>query len=295
MKIEGVIPPISTPFENGGPALDKLVQNIEKWNETALSGYLVLGSNGESVYLAEQEKLAVVNKAREAIPASKCMIVGTGLESTRETIRLTNLMADGGADYGLVAPPFYFKNSMHEGVLADHFTAVAEASRMPVLLYNVPQFTGVNLDPSLVARLSLHPNIVGIKDSSGNIAQLNEILFSSQEGFTVLVGSAPVFFPALCIGASGGILAVANVVPKLCIEIFDLYQKGLFQEAKKLQNQMTPLAKAVTVRYGISGLKAAMDAVGYFGGKPRLPLQSLDSEGKAEIKILLRDLERAHG
>lgn len=291
MNIEGVIPPISTPFENGEPALDKLVQNIQKWNETALSGYLVLGSNGEGVYLTETEKLAVVHKARETIPDSKFMIVGTGLESTRETIRLTNLMAESGADYGLVSPPFYFKNSMQEKILADHFQAVAEASRIPILLYNVPQFTGINLTPSLVSQLSAHPNIVGIKDSSGNIAQLNEILFSTQDEFAVFVGSAPVFFPALCIGARGGILAVANVLPQVCTDIFDFYQQGRFQEAKELQNRMTPLAKAVTASYGIGGLKTAMDAAGYFGGQPRLPLQRPNAEVRKEIRALLRDLK----
>jgi 4-hydroxy-2-oxoglutarate aldolase len=295
MNIEGVLPPITTPFENQELALDKMVENIQKWNETALSGYLVLGSNGESVYLAEKEKLTIVTKAREIIPASKNMIVGTGLESTRETIRLTNLMADSGADCGLVSPPCYFKSSMQQRILADHYTAVAEASRMPILLYNVPQFTGVNLDASLVAKLSLHPNIVGLKDSSGNIAQLSEILSSTREGFIVLVGSAPVFYPALCIGANGGILAVANVIPAICTDIFALYQQGLFQEARKLQNRMTPLAQAVTVKYGIGGLKAAMDAAGYFGGKPRLPLQAPDTEVREEIKLLLRDLSKDSG
>ena len=291
MRLQGVIPPITTPFENQEPALDKLVDNIRKWNATALSGYLVLGSNGEGVYLTEQEKLAVAHKAREVIPKSKIMIVGTGLESTRETIRLTNLMAGSGADYGLVAPPFYYKKSMQDDILADHFQAVAEASRMPILLYNVPQFTGINLDPSLVAKLSSHPNIIGIKDSSGNIAQLNEIIFSTPNEFAVFVGSAPVFYPALCIGARGGILAVANVLPQLCTRIFDLSQQGQDQKAKSLQNRMTPLAKAVTATYGIGGLKVAMDAAGYFGGQPRLPLQSPNAQVRTEIHALLSDLD----
>jgi len=291
MELSGVIPPITTPFHNDEPALGQLEDNIQKWNQTRLSGYLVLGSNGEAVYLQEQEKLSVVRKAREAIPPSKCLMVGTGSESTRETIRLTNQMVDCGADCGLVAPPFYFKGGMREPILLDHFTAVAEAARMPILLYNVPQFTGVNLEPGLVAKLSEHPNIVGIKDSLGNVGQLHEFLYSSHPEFRVFVGSAPVFFPSLCLGVHGGILAVANVIPEICIQIFDLFQQGRYDEARSLQTRMTPLAKAVTVRYGIGGLKAVMDRAGYFGGEPRLPLQSPAPEVTNELQALLTALQ----
>jgi 4-hydroxy-2-oxoglutarate aldolase len=291
MELSGVIPPITTPFHNGEPALEPLEDNIRKWNQTRLSGYLVLGSNGEAVYLDEQEKCAVVRKAREAVPPSKCLMVGTGSESTRETIRLTNQMVDCGADCGLVAPPFYFKAGMREPILRDHFTAVAEAARMPILLYNVPQFTGVNLEPGLVARLSEHPNIVGIKDSQGNVGQLHEYLYSSHPDFRVFVGSAPVFFPSLCLGVHGGILAVANVIPEICIQIFELFQQGRFEEARDLQTRMTPLAKAVTVRYGIGGLKAVMDRAGYFGGEPRLPLQRPAPEVTNELQALLLALQ----
>ncbi len=287
MDLSGVIPPIPTPFEDGEPALGRLEENIEKWNRTQLSGYLVLGSNGEAVYLNEQEKVSLVQKAREATSTSKFLMVGTGAESTKETIHLTNLMADCGADFGLVAPPFYYKGGMREGILLDHFTAVAEAARMPILLYNVPQFTGLNLEPGLVAKLSQHPNIVGLKDSLGNVGQLHESLFSSQPGFRVFVGSAPVFFPSLCLGIHGGILAVANVIPDICIQIFDLFQQGRYEEARSLQTRMTPLAKAVTVRYGIGGLKAAMDRAGYFGGDPRLPLQRPAPEVENELQALL--------
>ena len=291
MVLSGVIPPIITPFEDGEPALDHLSENIRKWNRTQLSGYLVLGSNGEAVYLDEQEKLAVVRKARETIPASKCLMVGTGSESTRHTIRLTNLMADCGADFGLVSPPFYFKGGMREDILADHFTAVAEASRIPILLYNVPQFTGINLEPALCIRLSEHPNIVGMKDSLGNVGQLQEVLAARHPDFRVFVGSAPVFFPSLCIGVHGGILAVANVIPEICIRIFDSFHQGRYEEARELQARMTPLAKAVTVKYGIGGLKSAMDSAGYFGGEPRLPLKSPGPEVKNELQALLLALD----
>jgi 4-hydroxy-2-oxoglutarate aldolase len=287
MKLRGVMPPITTPFKDGQLALDKLRKNFQKWNETGLSGYLVLGSNGEAVYLGEKEKIKVVEVSRESIPKSKIMMVGTGMESTQETIRFTNQAAKMGADSALVVTPSYFKGSMKHQILYEHFIAVAESSRIGILIYNVPQFTGINLEPALVAKLSEHPNIIGIKDSSGNIEQLSEIVHLSKKGFVAFVGSAPVFFPALCVGAVGGILAVANVVPQECVQIQNLFKKGKMDEARALQSQLTPLAKAVTIKYGIGGLKVAMDLAGYFGGNPRLPLKKPGKEVEGELKRLL--------
>ncbi len=287
MKLSGVMPPITTPFQDGKLASDKLKNNFQKWNETGLSGYLVLGSNGEAVYLNEKEKIKVVEISRESIPTSKMMLVGTGMESTEETIRFTNQMAKMGADCALVVTPSYFKGSMKPQILYDHFIAVAESSKIGILIYNVPQFTGINLDPEWVAKLSEHPNIIGIKDSSGNIGQLSEMINLSKKGFAVFVGSAPVFFPALCVGAVGGILAVANVVPQECVQIQSLFNEGKMNEARALQSQLTPLAKAVTIKYGIGGLKVAMDLTGYFGGNPRLPLKKPDKEVEGELKRLL--------
>ena len=292
MKLSGVMPPITTPFQDGKLVLDKLKNNFHKWNETGLSGYLVLGSNGEAVYLNEKEKMKVVEISRESIHTSKIMLVGTGMESTQETIQFTNQVAKMGADYALVVTPSYFKGSMKPQILYDHFIAVAESSRIGILIYNVPQFTGINLDPEVVAKLSEHPNIIGIKDSSGNIGQLSEIIHLSQKGFAVFVGSAPVLFPALCIGAVGGILAVANVVPQECVQIQNLFNKGKMGEARALQSRLTPLAKAVTTKYGIGGLKMAMDLVGYFGGNPRLPLKKPGKEVEEELKRLLFRLKK---
>ena len=290
MRLSGVMPPIATPFQDGEVALDRLRENFQKWNQTGLSGYLVLGSNGEAVYLNEKEKMEVIEASRESIPVSKMMMVGTGAESTQETIRFTNQAARIGADYALVVTPSYFKGSMKPQILHDHFVAVAESARIGILLYNVPQFTGINLEPELVANLSEHPNIVGIKDSSGNIGQLSEIIHLSQKGFAVFVGSAPVFFPALCVGAAGGILAVANVAPNECVQMFDLFEKKNFDEAKELQYRLTPLAKGVTTKHGIGGLKIAMDLAGYFGGDPRPPLKKQGLEVRDELKRLMQQL-----
>jgi 4-hydroxy-2-oxoglutarate aldolase len=285
------MPPITTPFQNGKLALDKLKKNFQRWNQTGLFGYLVLGSNGEAVYLNEKEKIKVIEISRESIPKSKIMLVGTGMESTQETIRFTNQAAKMGADCALVVTPSYFKGSMKPQILYDHFISVAESSRIGILIYNVPQFTGINMEPELVAKLSEHSNIIGIKDSSGNIGQLSEIINLSQKGFAVFVGSAPVFFPALCVGAVGGILAVAQVAPQECIQIQNLFNKGKMDEARVLQNRLTPLAKGVTTKYGIGGLKMAMDLTGYFGGDPRPPLKRPGKDIEEEIKKWLFQLK----
>ena len=292
MKLGGVLPPIATPFKDGELALDKLRKNFQKWNKTSLSGYLVLGSNGEAVYVNEKEKVKVIEVSREAIPKSKIMLVGTGMESTQETIRFTNHAGKMGADGALVVTPYYFKGSMKPQILYEHFISVAESSKIGILLYNVPQFTGINMEPELVAKLSEHPNIIGIKDSSGNIDQLSEIVHLSQKGFAVFVGSAPVFFPALCVGAVGGILAVAQVAPHECIQIQDLFNKGKMDEARALQSRLTPLAKAVTSKYGIGGLKMALDLIGYFGGHPRPPLKRPGKEVEEELKRMFLRLKK---
>ena len=291
MKLSGVMPPITTPFQKGELALDKLKDNLQKWIQTGLSGFLVLGSNGENVYLNDKEKINVIDVCRNSIPADRIMVVGTGLESTQETIRFTNQAAKMGADYALVITPSYFKGSMKPEIIHEHFIAIAESSKIGVLLYNVPQFTGINMEPELVAKLSEHPNILGIKDSSGNIGQLSQIVDLSQNGFAAFVGSAPVFFPALCIGATGGILAAANVIPQEWVQIQKLFNEGKLDEARDLQGQLTFLAKAVTTKYGIGGLKIAMDLAGYFGGNPRRPLQRPGKEVEEELSQLLLRLK----
>ena len=292
MKLSGVLPPIATPFQDGKLALGKLKENFQKWNKTGLSGYLVLGSNGEAVYLSEKEKIKVIEVSRESIPKSKIMMVGTGMESTQETIRFTNQAAKMGADCALVVTPCYFKGSMKPQILYDHFISVAESSQIGILLYNVPQFTGINMEPELVAKLSEHPNIIGIKDSSGNIGQLSEIVHLSQKGFVIFVGSAPVFFPALCVGAVGGILAVAQVAPHECVNILNLFRKGKMDDARALQERLTPLAKAVTTKFGIGGLKMALDMTGYFGGDPRPPLMRPGKEVEEELKRMFLRLKK---
>jgi len=291
VKLQGVLPPVATSFTSDeGLDLNALKANLEAWNSTGLGGYLVLGSNGESGYLSEKEREEVIAAAAEARSPEKTLMIGTGLESTRHTIAFTRRAAELGADCALVVSPCYYKGQMTPAVLEAHYQKVAEAATIPILVYNVPQFTGVNLPADLVARLSRHPNIVGCKDSSGNLTQLGDIIRLSQPGFAVFVGSATVFYPALCLGAVGGILAVANVLPRLCVAVQDAHQAGDHAQALALQRRLTPLAQLVTTGQGIGGLKRAMDLVGYAGGPARWPLPMPASNEPLQKELdLLKD------
>ncbi len=285
--LRGIFPPTPTPFVDGEVSGDRLARNLKMWNQTGLAGYLILGSNGEFVYLDGEEKLKVLETARENIPRSMKMIAGTGGESTRETIKLTKEAARIGADFALVVTPGYFKSQMKDEELLAHYQAVAEASTIPILLYNVPQFTGVTLSPAVVSRLAEHPNIAGLKDSSGNLSTFSDYLRLTPENFTVLVGTATVFYSAMNLGARGGILALANVAPQECVQLYNLITLGKLKEARELQFQLLPVARALTVQHGIGGLKAAMQLLGYYGGPPRPPLLPPSAQAIKEIEIIL--------
>lgn len=285
--LRGIFPPTPTPFVDGEVALDRLAQNLKMWNQTGLAGYLILGSNGEFVYLDQEEKLKVLETARENIPRTLKMIAGTGCESTRDTIKLTQEAARIGADFALVVTPCYFKGKMGDEELFYHYQSVAEASPIPILLYSVPQFTGVTLSPSVVARLAEHPNIVGLKDSSGNLGTFSDYLRLTLDSFSILVGTATVFYSAMGLGAKGGILALANVAPKECVQLYNLITLGKMKEARELQFQLLPVARAITVQYGIGGLKAALNLLGYYGGPPRMPLLAPSKEDIEKLEVVL--------
>lgn len=255
---EGVFPPIPTPFADGEVAHDKLTENIARWNQTGLAGYVVLGSNGENVYLSEAEKRAVLVTAREAIPDDKLFVVGTGRESTKLTIESTQTAADSGADGALVVTPSYYKGQMTPEALYRHYISVADASSIPLLVYNVPKFTGLNIAPTLVARLAEHPKIVGIKDSAGSIGRFIDIIRLFPLDFEVLVGNALTYYSALGAGAIGVILVLANVAPRECVAIKELFDQSNLNEARALHFKLMPVGRAVTSQFGIGGLKAAL-------------------------------------
>ena len=287
INFHGIYPPIPTPFINGNIAYDELAANIEKWGKTGLRGLVAMGSNGEYVYLTAEEKREFVAKVVEMTPDHMQVIAGTGCESTKETIELTVDCADLGAYAALVVSPHYYGGRMNAAALQAHFTTVADHSPIPILLYNVPKFTHINMTAEWVAQLSRHPNIVGIKDSTGNVSQLGEMSNHVDADFSLLVGTAGALFGALTLGCVGGILALANVAPHICVQIYRLVQEGNFEEAKSLQLKMIPVNQAVTATYGVPGLKAAMDILGYFGGDPRPPLLPSSDKEKSEIREIL--------
>jgi 4-hydroxy-2-oxoglutarate aldolase len=285
ISLRGVFPPIPTPFDGEGRLhLAALSDNLERWNEHGLAGYVVLGSNGEAVYLTEDEKIRVWETARDALPSGKLLIAGTGCESTQETIALTQKAASAGADAALVVTPHYYSGRMTAPALLQHYASVAAASPIPVMIYNVPKFTHVDLDAATIAQASLHPNIVGVKDSSGNIAKLSDVVRLAEPGFQVLAGAGGFFFTGLTMGAVGGILALANVAPRESIDIQRHHEAGHWDEAGELQRQMLPVNAAVTTVYGIAGLKAALDMLGYYGGPVRSPLLDLDQKSKRALR-----------
>ena len=288
IDLNGVFPPITTPFLNGKVAYDKLASNVDKWNRTGLKGFVVLGSNGEYVSLSEEEKRTVVDTVAQSAADEMLIIAGTGCESTVETLRLTQDCAKLGAHAALVVTPHYYAGRMGETALMKHYSEIADHSPIPILLYNVPKFTHINMAANFVARLSEYPNIIGIKDSSGNVIQLGELINGVTKGFNVLVGTAGVLFSGLTIGCAGGVCALANVAPEACVKIFDRVKDGKIKAAGDLQLKMIPVNQAVTAIYGVPGLKAAMDMLGYFGGDPRLPLLPSSEQERSEIKQILK-------
>ena len=287
-KFNGVAPPVVTPFGNNGE-LDtgRLIDNIKKLSKTGLSGFVVMGSNGEAAHLTSEEKSKLMDAAREAIPSDQWMIVGTGEQTTEATIALSKEAATRGADGVLVLSPFYYKGAMKPEVLKRHYLETADAVTVPTLIYNVPQFTGLNIEPGLVAELSEHQNIIGIKDSSGNIGQLTDICRLVPPDFDVFVGSAPVFYPAMAVGAVGGILAAANCLPEAFVEMQSLFRNKDFESLRRLQWDLMEISQAVTVKFGIGGLKAAMDIMGYKGGVVRRPLSMPGDDVQKHLETLL--------
>lgn len=290
--LEGIIPPIVTPFEADGRLdLAGYEANVESYSACDFSGILVLGSNGEAACLSEDEKVAII---RAAVAKSNGLpiLAGTGTDSTRTTVELTRKAADAGASAALVLNPFFFKNHLNGEALRRHYEAVADVSRIPVLLYSMPGATGLALPPNVVHQLAKHPNIRGMKDSSGDIANLQKILSGVPREFPLVAGSAPVLYSALSLGASGGVVAVAGCAPEATVAIYRAFKAGDHDRARRLQLALTPLALAVTSTYGVAGLKAAVTLSGRRGGVPRPPLAPASEAEVGEIKRLM-DAARA--
>jgi dihydrodipicolinate synthase/N-acetylneuraminate lyase len=295
LKLAGILPPLVTPFRgDGGVDLAAFEANLESYSSFDLGGYLVLGSNGEAAALEEEEKLSLVRSARR-LSGSRLLLAGTGLESTRSTIAFTRRVADLGADAALVLTPHYYKAQISHEALRRYFESVAEASPIPVFLYSVPAFTGLPFPPLLASVLAGHPNISGMKESSGDLGLLGRIVASVPASFAVACGSAPVVYPALCLGAVAGILAAACCAPGPCVDLYRAFVAGDHARARRLQAALLPLAVSVTATLGVAGLKAAMDAAGLRGGEVRAPLLPVAPAAREELAATLAQAMRAAG
>ena len=291
-RFEGIFTPISTPFRPDD-TLDEagLRANIARWMQTPLTGLVVLGSNGEAPQLDDAEADRIVEIGRREVPRDRVLIAGTGRESTRATIAASRRAAAAGVDAVLVRTPSFFKPQMTTDVFVRHYTEVADASPVPVLLYNVTVFTGVVLAPEAVERLGTHPNIVGMKDSGSDVGLIAEFVNRTPDDFVVLGGSATTLVHSFCAGANGAILAIAALVPDACVAMRSLVREGRIEEARALQQRLMPLARSLGGGYGVAGLKAALELMGYVGGPPRPPLRPVPPEAVNIIRAQLDALK----
>jgi len=287
-ELEGVFIPVPTPFRGDEVAPEQLASNLRRWNATTVRGYVVLGSTGEFPMLTESERDRVLVAAREAIPHQKLFVAGTGTNSTLHTIRQTKRAAEIGAEAAIVISPYYFTKGFSQAAAqVRHYLAVADASPIPILLYNFPLNTGINLEADTVAKIAAHPNVGGIKDSSGNIPQCAQIIDQTPKSFDVLVGSAAALLPSLAIGSSGGILALAAISPREWGEVYACARSGRWAEAREIAARLMPVDRGIGGHYGIGGLKAALDLQGFYGGPCRAPLATPDGDAIEDIKELL--------
>ena len=294
MNFSGVFAALTTPFANDGPvSLADLKHNVQRYNQTDLAGYVALGSTGEAVLLTRTEMDGILATVKESAAKGKKLLAGAGAESTAETIERTKRAAEFGYDAVLVKTPYYYKPAYKPEVLIAHYRRVADESPIPVMLYSIPQFTGIALESAEVAALAEHPNIIGIKDSSGNVQCVAEIVAATPPKFQTLVGSAASVYPSMAIGARGAILALACALPEKCVALFELFRKGHHEKARELQSILVRASKLIVSEPGIAGVKHAMDQRGYRGGIPRPPLLPLQHEQKKRLTEFLATLEPA--
>jgi len=294
VNFSGVFAALTTPFaHDGSVSLPDLKHNVQRYNQTDLAGYVALGSTGEAVLLTRVEMNGILATVKESAAKEKKLLAGAGAESTAETIERTKRAAEFGYDAVLVKTPYYYKPAYKPEVLITHFRRVADESPIPVMLYSIPQFTGIALGAAEAAALAEHPNIIGIKDSSGNVQGVAEIVAATPPAFQILVGSAASVYPSMAIGARGAILALACALPEKCVALFELFRQGHHEKARELQAILVRASKLIVSELGIAGVKYAMDQRGYRGGIPRPPLLPLHHEQKKRLTEFLATLEPA--
>jgi 4-hydroxy-2-oxoglutarate aldolase len=294
VDLSGTFLPVTTPFDpvTGDVDIVAFRSNLRRWFEQPISGILIAGSTGESVFLDEAERVALIESAADVVPPDRLLIAGTGSESTRHTIHLTQQAADAGADVALVSPPAYFKGAMTPGALSKHFRAVADASPVPILVYQVPlRLSTLDLPMGLIAELSQHPNIVGIKDSRGQLDLIGGLVEHTADDFQVMVGSGALLYAALETGAVGGIVAVGLMAPAEAAAISVSFRDGRTDEAGRLQERIAPVHQEIVGGMGVPGVKAALDLLHLHGGVPRAPLAPASEDKVQQIRQILATAE----
>ncbi|MFW6128949.1 MAG: dihydrodipicolinate synthase family protein [Candidatus Aminicenantaceae bacterium] len=289
--LNGVLAAVTTPFKQDKIFLEKFKENILKYDIFDLKGYIVSGTTGEIPLLSDEESEKLVQTAKETASSGKVIIAGTAKESTKHTIELSNRMAQYGIHSVLVRTPGYYRAQMTREALREYYLNIADHIKVPLIVYNIPEKTGVSMEGTLIAELSSHPNIAGIKDSSGNLTLLGEVKSHCHSDFSWLMGAGSVFVPSLFMGADGGILRLADVAPLQCVQMYELSVTGNISGAYELQRKLIPINNAITKIYGLPGLKTALDLIGFYGGPVRSPLCPLDEASIKKIKETLRDAD----
>jgi 4-hydroxy-2-oxoglutarate aldolase len=290
VNLNGILPPVTTPFNEAGDVdYGALASNIARYNEAGLRGYVPLGSNGEAVHLTVDERRQVIATVKRSATSEHTIVAGVNEFSTRAAIEAARAAADCGADGVLVITPYFYKGSMTQERLTRHFSEVADHSPLPLLIYNVPQNTGVVIESATIAALGVHQNIIGVKDSAGNMGAISETLRLVPDGFSVMVGNGGIVYPALTMGATGAILGVACAAPRACAELYEAAKAGDHARARDLQNRIAPLSQIVTAGLSVPGLKAAMEILGLAGTFPRAALTPVSSSEKERIRAVIRN------
>lgn len=289
-RLHGVFPPVVTNFDAAGDiAPIPFRENLRRWIETPIDGIVLFGSNGEGALLDEEEKARLTGFARDVVPAGYLLIAGASGESTRSTIRQAKLLAAAGADVVLVHPPAYFGPYITVAAMMDHFRALADASPVPVLLYHIPKYTKVTLEAGFVGELMRHPNVAGLKDSSGDMKRFADFTNACGKDCRLFVGNGALLYTALELGAAGGILGVANIAPALCAEVVRHFREGRPQEAGRIQGLLTPMHRDIVAAHGAVGCKAALDLLGWAGGPPRPPLRALGERERQQVARVMQE------
>jgi 4-hydroxy-2-oxoglutarate aldolase len=290
-RLQGIFPPVTTNFDEvtGDIAPIRLRENLRRWVEEPIDGIVLFGSTGEGALLDEDEKVRLTALSREVVPAGFPLIAGASADSTRATARLTRRLAGEGADVMLVHPPAYFGSYLPVAALLDHFRAVADASPVPVLLYHIPKYTRVTLEAGFVGELMRHPNVAGLKDSSGDIKRFADFTTACEKDCRLFVGNGALLYTALELGAAGGILGIADIAPALCSELFREFRDGNTQKAGRIQSRLTPLHKEIVASWGAVGVKAALDLLGWAGGAPRAPLRGLGEKDRKQVARVMQE------